>query len=217
MSVTTTSSTPPGSYTVTITGTSGSLQNSTTATLVVNAAATGGGTPVNLSSAYNRMGLAADGTTFSTGLDQRGNAYSATLLGSAVSFNGNSYPLGPANALDTVFTGTVPLPAGQYASLSLLATAVNGNQTSQTFTVTYSDGTTSMFTQSLSDWYTPQNYPGESTAATMAYRDLSNGTKDDRTFNLYGYSFALNSAKTVSSVTLPNNSNVGVLSMILIP
>jgi len=38
--------------------------------------------------------------------------------------------------------------------------------------------------QSVSDWLTPQNDSGESQAVTMAYRDLSNGTKDNR--NFYG-------------------------------
>src|SRR6204780_5220395 len=125
--------------------------------------------------------------------------------------------MGPANAPSAVSTVTVALPAGQYATLALLGTAVNGNQASQTFTVTYSDGTTSTFTQSLSNWNTPQNYAGEGRAATMAYRDKSSGIKDSRTFYLFGYSFAINSAKTVSSLTLPSNANVVVLAVTLTP
>jgi len=31
----------------------------------------------------------------------------------------------------------------------------------QTFTVTYTDGTTASFAQGISDWFTPQSYPGE--------------------------------------------------------
>jgi len=99
----------------------------------------------------------------------------------------------------------------------MLATGVNGNQASQTFTVTYTDGTTSTFTQSLSDWFSPQSYAGESQAATMAYRNTGAGGKDDRTFYLYEYSFALNATKTVSSITLPGNNNVVVLAMTLTP
>ena len=34
---------------------------------------------------------------------------------------------------------------------------------------------------------------------------------------LYGYSFAINSAKTVKSITLPNNRNVVVLAIDLAP
>jgi hypothetical protein len=109
--------------------------------------------------------------------------------------------------------GTIALPAGSYSTLKLLATGVNGNQVSQTFTVTYTDGTTSKFTQSLSDWCTPQGYSGESNAILMTYRDNSNGTRDVRPMTLYGYTFNLSSGKTAKSITLPSNRNVVVLSM----
>jgi hypothetical protein len=93
---------------------------------------------------------------------------------------------------------------------------VNGHQTSQTFAVTYTDGTTSTFTQSLSDWFTPGGYSGETTLLAMAYRDVYNGTKDNRTFHAYAYTFVLNQAKIVSSITLPSNTKVVVLAMTLV-
>jgi hypothetical protein len=83
--------------------------------------------------------------------------------------------------------------------------------------VSYSDGTTSTFTQSLSDWFTPQNYAGETAVLQMPYRIYSNGTVDNEPFYLYGYSFALNSAKTVQSLTLPNNRDVVALAVDLTP
>ena len=95
----------------------------------------------------------------------------------------------------------------------MLATGVNSNQRSQVFTVNYSDGTSTSFTQSLSDWYTPQSYPGESQALTMPYRIAPSGALQNLTFYLYGYSFALNSAKTPVSLTLPKNRNVVVLAI----
>jgi hypothetical protein len=121
-----------------------------------------------------------------------------------VYFEGLSFTLGPANAPDVVTRTTIPLPA------------VNGNQVSQTFMVNYSDGSSTTFVQSLSDWYTPKNYTGESQATTIAYRDTSNGAEDNRTFYLYEYSFALNNAKTASSFTLPNG-NVLALGISLAP
>ena len=55
-----------------------------------------------------------------------------------------------------------PCPPETTPALNLLGTAVNGNQPNQIFVVTYSDGSTTTFTQSVSDWATPQKYAGES-------------------------------------------------------
>ena len=112
---------------------------------------------------------------------------------------------------------TIALPAGNDSAFSFLATGVNGNQPNLTFTVTYTDSTTQTFTQSISDWFTPQSYSGESIAASTAYRNTASGGMDNRTFDLYGYSFTLDSSKTVESITLPDDSNLEILSAVLTP
>jgi hypothetical protein len=99
----------------------------------------------------------------------------------------------------------------------LLATGVNGNQKTETLTVNYTDGISTEFVQSFSDWYTPQKFPHEAEGVAMAYRNLDGGTKDKRTFSLYAYRFALNSAKTVQSVTFPDDADVVVLGATLVP
>jgi hypothetical protein len=109
------------------------------------------------------------------------------------------------------------LPTGNYAAMDLLATGVNGNQPNQHFVVTYTDGTTTTVTQGLSDWFTPQHYAGESIALTESFRTVAGGGIDHRNFYVYGYSIALDAGKTVQSVTLPNNRNVVVLAIDLIP
>ena len=131
-------------------------------------------TQVNLSSSFNRTGIVADGTTFGGGLDAKGYALSANLLGASVTFGSARFNLGPVGANDVVSAAgqTITLPSGSYGALTLLATGVNGSQAGQPFTVTYADGTKTTFTQSISDWHTPQNYSGEATAVTMSYRDL---------------------------------------------
>lgn len=83
--------------------------------------------------------------------------------------------------------------------------------------VSYTDGATATLTQSLSDCWTPQNYAGESKAVTMAYGLTPTGAQRAATYYLYGYTFALNSAKTVKSVTLPNDPHVLILSLTLTP
>jgi hypothetical protein len=50
----------------------------------------------------------------------------------------------------------------------------------------------------------------------MPYRNYADGSKDQRTFNLYAYQFRLNPARRVKSVTLPNDPNVVVLAATLL-
>ncbi|MFT4113852.1 hypothetical protein [Silvibacterium sp.] len=187
-----------------------------TASQYANAINAAVGSTTNSTGAYNVSGVYTDGTSFTTGgLDGNGYAYSSDLLGSTVSWNGSTFTLGPANSADAWSSTTIPLTSGKYSTLNLLASGVNGDQASQTFVVNYTDGTSTTVTQSLSDWYTPQSYSGESEAKIMAYRDTSSGGQDDRTFYLYGYSFALNNSKTVKNLTLPNNRDVVVLGFAL--
>ena len=176
---------------------------------------------VNLASSFNHVGIVADGSTFSGtgGLDRYGSALSANLLGTTQTWLGSTFTIGHANVNDVVVANgqTIALPAGQDSTLELLATGVNGNQPNQTLTVTYTDGTKSTFVQSISDWNTPQSYLRESQAIKLAYRDKSNGTKDNRIYYVYGYMLSLDSSKTVASLTLPKNVNVNLLAADLIP
>jgi hypothetical protein len=209
-----------GFTTVTITGTSGAYTQTLPLSLAVSAAvgSSGSGTQVDLSSEFNLYGIYDDGTTYTTGgLDGGGYSYSANLLTGSRVLYGGLFDFGPANSLDAVGCSgqSVTLNSGRFSTLVLLATGVEGNQASQILKVNYHDGSSSQFTQSFSDWYTPQKYPNESEAVAMQYRDFQDGTKDNRTFNLYSYRFALDSAKVVESITLPNNSHVVVLAATL--
>jgi len=206
-----------GTFAPVITASSGGLSHSVTLNLSVSMPIPGE-TQAGLASYYNRAGIYSDGRSFGSGLDGDGYAFSANLLGSSPIWNGVNFTLGSANAEDAVDADgqTITLPTGSFTSLLLLGTAVNGGQSSQTFTVTYTDGSTANFTQSLSDWAGPQNFPGEFVVATMPYRNTSGGTKDLNTqVNLYGYSFTLNPAKTVKSITLPNDGSVLLLAITL--
>ena len=44
-------------------------------------------------------------------------------------------------------------------------------------------------------------------------RNAANGTKQTLAVNVYGYTITLNPAKTLSGITLPNNTHVNVLAM----
>jgi subtilase family serine protease len=204
-----------GSFPITVNGVSGALKASASFTLTVLLGSSGTSL-VNLAPAYNINAMVVDGLPFAGGgldggLNGSSTAYSANLLGVQQTIRGMLFYFGPANAADAVSGKTVSLPAGQFSNINLLATGVNGNQLAQVFKVTYSDGASSTFTQNLSDWFTPQNFAGETRAVTMPYRDNGQGQKDNRTFYLYEYTFALTANKTVASITLPNNRNVVVL------
>jgi hypothetical protein len=197
-------------------------QNFSSGQLAVSAATGGGGagTPVNLTTAYNVNAFDTDGSNFTpaTGTGGLGGfAYSSNQLTAARVLNGIQFNFGKPNVPDAVLGAgqTITLPEGRFGTLQLLATGFDGNQTAEKLVVTYTDGTTSTFTQSFSDWFTPSNNLTEAEAVAMPYRDEQNGTMDNRQFNLYGYAFLLNSSKQVKSLTLPNDPEMVVLAVTL--
>jgi len=181
--------------------------------------AAGTSTTVDLSVAFNTVGISKDGTAVpaSGGMDGEGSTYSADSLGTTQTWKNIKFSLGPGGASDTITAAgnVLPLPAGTFGSIWLLGTSVEGNAMAQTFTVTYTDGTTQDLAQNLSDWFQPQSFPGEGRAIKSPYRNMYDGSKDSRPFNIYAYGFSLNSAKTVKSITLPNSPNVKIMAITL--
>lgn len=220
-----------------VTGTSGSITGSLNApyTILSVSAATGSGgagTPVSLTSQYNLPAIYQDGVTFGTGMDGAGFGYSSNLLTGNRILNGVQFNFGPPSTNNCGASGqqacvsdaisaaaqTITLPSGQFTTLQLLATGIDGPVLAQAFTVTYTDGTTSQFTQNFSDWCScssstpgPGQQPNEAFSVVMPYRDAANGTEDNRVFNLYAYTFVLNRSKTVQSLTLPAKASSGAV------
>jgi hypothetical protein len=181
---------------------------------------TGGGTSsVNLAAVANVDGIANNGTgAINGGWDNNGYSYSASLLGTSITYAGSTFTLGAAGTLDAVSSTTIPLPAGNYTTVNLLGSAVNGTQTNQSFVVTYTDGTTTTITQSLSDWWgPPQNYAGESPALQLPYIIMPSGATLNQRVYVYAYTLAINNAKTVKSLTLPANRHVAILAVDVVP
>ena len=181
------------------------------------AVAAGSSAPADLASAFNTTGLYADGATFgeTDGMDSGGAAYSANLLGATQTWKNVQFNIGPAAAPDAITCAgqVIALPQGKYASLWLLGTGVQGNQVGQVFTVTYADGTTAKLVQNFSDWFQPQDFPGESRAIKMPHRVMASGATDPRPFYLYTYGFSLDPAKEVKSITSPSNENIKILAV----
>ena len=174
---------------------------------------------VNLAPYYNLVGITSDNDTAPGELDGGNYSYSSNALGgSIVNWLGVPFVLGPASQSDVVTTAgqTIPLPTGNFTALFLLATGVFGNQ-SGTFTIHYTDGSTSVVTQDFSDWANNSSNPGEFVARTMPYRNYNqNNGLQTLTMYVYGYSLPINNEKTLQSITLPSNGNIKILSMDLI-
>ena len=180
-----------------------------------------GATPVSLANVFNVVGIVPDNTQFNDSLDGDGYDCSSNLLHNSFSWNGVPFELGTANKGANVVScngQSVPLPAGKFSKLEMLAIAVNGAQGSQNFVVTYSDASLNQTnTQNLSDWNQPDSNTGESQAIEMDYRDQSDGTRDDQSYYIYGYIFNLNAAGNPISLELPSNNNVKVFAVTMVP
>ena len=164
----------------------------------------------NIPGAYNVYGINTLNTpAINGGVDTGGFIYESSLLGTSVTWNGQTFTFGPANQANC-WSQTSALVSGA-GTLYMLAAGVDGSQSNQTFTVTYTDGSTSTFTQSLSDWCNPQSFTGETTVVSMANRLGPRGEVEGPGPNVYGYSATLTAGKMVKSVTLPNNRDVVVL------
>ncbi|WP_263377318.1 S53 family peptidase [Granulicella paludicola] len=214
---------PTSGTPVSIVGNAGSIDRAVPALTLAVSAATGDcgvGTEVNLSGAYNVSGLTTDGTTVTgSGIDGDGYTLSSTILTTTRVLNGVRFKFGPTNAPDAVYAAgqTLALTAGKFQTLQLMGLGLNGTQTGQVITVTYTDGSTAQFTQSFSDWHTPSIALNEMEAIAMPYRNTAGGATSTGQFNVYDYSLLLDSSRTVKSVTLPNNRNVVILAATLSP
>jgi len=164
------------------------------------------------------VGIASDGTGFSGGgFDGNGYAYSWQALGSSntLAWNGVTFNLGSPGQPNVIHAAgqTIQVPQGNYNVLNLAGAAANGNQTSQKLTLTFTDSSTVVWTQSFSDWGSPQNYGHEAIISTQTYRDTSSGGNETFTNHVYGYSYTIPAGKTLQSITLPTNSDLGFLDL----
>ena len=113
---------------------------------------------------------------------------------------------------------TIQVPQGSsYTTLNLAGAAINGSQQNQPLTLTFTDNSTAVWTQSFSSWSNPLNYTNESTIATAVYSDTASGGRNQTTNHIYQYSYTIPSGKQLASITLPTNSNVRLLDIQITP
>jgi hypothetical protein len=141
----------------------------------------------------------------------------ASADGKTITFrDGTVVGIGPPDANDALRTAgdhaiSVDLPHQSYATLFLLGTAVNGPQLDQVFTIHYESGS-QQFSQSFSDWNASdqQRYTGERL-------EIEQTTDDQPPAALYGYQIKLDPSKNLQSLTLPQNGNIVILAVTLVP
>ena len=171
------------------------------------------------SPAFNTIAISTDARTVVSGSI---NTYSADALGNTITWNGQTFDIGPATVSvnDAVATSGNPpiiLPQGQYTSIQFLASAVGNAAAPATFNVYYSDGSSDTFTVGISSWsggYIGQNTTAawESIAETDSYYNSSSGSQTAPTY-LYGYALPTNPTKTVTELAVPNNSVMHILAV----
>ncbi len=171
----------------------------------------------------NNIGVSYDGSPIFANYDGNRDSYSFQALeannitaGQPFLFNGVSFPL-------TTSYSVIPdnyQAAGQTISLSsvsnattlaFLGSATNTNSkaiSSGKATITYTDGSTQTFSLSLTDWGNATALSGNLIAATCPYINTLKGTRAG-TYHLYYTEVALQTGKTVQSVTLPSKVSSG--------
>lgn len=106
---------------------------------------------------------------------------------------------------------TIVLPAKSGASeIGFLGAATNGNQ-SGVVTIHYTDGSSSTATLAQSDWGGAPGR-GNTEVAEMTYRNQAPG-EQVHDFYVDEQSIAVDSSKTVESITLPNDKNIHIFAM----
>jgi hypothetical protein len=176
------------------------------------------------------------------GFDNNGNYYASDYSGGSTSdpvdgtpivWQGITFPIGPVPTSDKQVGGkdgpknvvhaaeqTITLPAGSFDWLYLAGAGANGNQVNQAFTLNFTDGTTETWTQSFTDWTNngnpaePQLNAGESVIREQSYRINQLGNNVVASTYTYGYTHHIPKGKTLASLKLPNNNNLGILSVV---
>jgi predicted alpha-1,2-mannosidase len=169
------------------------------------------------SDARNSVGTTPDGAGNLGSLDLSDWSLSRNSLaaagvspGAVVPGTSFTWPSAAAGAPDNWIPHGQKIALSGSGSLSFLGLATNG-PSAGTAVVTYTDGTTQKVAFSLSDW-AASPATGERAVVTLSGRNNVNGTAGTGTFRVFGSApVALDPAKTVSSVTLPESTDKGIM------
>jgi outer membrane protein assembly factor BamB len=183
--------------------------------------------PGPVSSLFNNAGTVYDGAAAPSNLDGYGFAYSEQALAAAgvkeggtvtaggVQFTWPNVPPGkPDNVVPGGQTVLLSAPTGG-ATLGFLGSSTSGPSGGMA-TINFTDGSRQHFTLAFSDWTlgpkgTEQPLSGNTSAASMSYRDTSAGAPNVLSTYVFFDGVTLPPGKTVQSVTLPSSVTGGPL------
>jgi predicted alpha-1,2-mannosidase len=192
-----------------------------------------GSPSVALSPFYNLTGVGSDGAASAANYDGDGFSYSEQALAAdGITAGGTfasgaliyTWPGAPAGTPDAVSADgqKIPLAARAGATeIGFVGSAVNAGTSpaTGTVTVTYTDGSTSTGTLTMTDWTLGGGggtvAAGDTVVAKIPYRDAGSGEQEISTY-LFSTTIAVNSAKTVASITLPStvsNGSIGIFTV----
>ena len=116
------------------------------------------------------------------------------------------------NVVNLTSSGVViTLPAAQqviYSTVIVLGTAVNGHH-SGTVTANYADGSSTVFSQTFSDWCGFGGNQYESVAVGGINRLNADGTLNGASCNLYAYTYPVDFTKSLQGITLTDTDGSG--------
>jgi hypothetical protein len=186
-----------------------------------------GNASIGVQADANNVGIGADGVAGVGDFDMLGNSYSADSLqaqgiaaGQAITAGGVTFdwPGAATGQPDNVVAqGQVITPTTPVSGTALAVLGASDHGAIQgTGSVTYSDGTTQSFTLGLSDWTldggrTARPSYGNGIAASLPYRNTSQGGREVVQTYLFYAAIPLRGGQVITRVTLPTTAGPGHL------
>ncbi len=174
---------------------------------------------VDLGGELNHDGTATVTDSDQGNFDGLGWSYDGDLLPPAgpVTWDGVTYhapdPTGTAPNFVEARGQAVPLTAGAYGSLRLVAASHNGPVTTS-LTVQYADGSSTEVPVTVGDW-AGSAPTGSSVALETAHRIRAGEGIDGPLVRLFGHFIALDSAKVIQALGLPNDPRIEIYAVTL--
>ncbi|MEY9907261.1 hypothetical protein ABIA35_003490 [Catenulispora sp. MAP12-49] len=207
----------PSTFTITGTGAPGTANAQQTFTIGAGSTPTAG--TLDLTSAFNNVGITSQSNVTPGNFDGQGNSFSAEQLSAAGITPGSMIPragsafLWPnvaAGSPDNVAGSSAVIQGGGHGGSTLFFLGSEAGDVTDNVTVTYTDGTTTTGTIGFPNWAdsSPTEF-GSTLAISTQGRDLQSGYGDTtRTFRLFTNQITIDPTKTIATVTLPANSKI---------